>query len=142
MTFSRQKLLRIIALTTILVAIVDTGYWTYHRFWHKDLRVTVIDVGQGSAALVEMPKGYNLLIDGGGFSGNSTFDVGARIVAPLLWHKKIRTVDTLILSHPNSDHLNGLLYIAEHFNVKQIWTNSQISNTLGFRKFMQITEVV
>lgn len=141
MAFSRQKLLRIIALTTILVAIVDTGYWTYNRFWHKDLRVTVIDVGQGSAALVEMPKGYTLLIDGGGFSGISTFDVGARIVAPLLWNKKIRTVDTLILSHPNSDHLNGLLYIAEHFNVKQIWTNSQVSNTLGFRKFMEITEV-
>ena len=79
-----------------------------------------------------------MLIDGGGFADNSAFDVGAAIVAPLLWRKKIRTVDTLILSHPNSDHLNGLIYIARHFHVKNVWTNNQACNTVGYQDFLEV----
>jgi competence protein ComEC len=124
-----------IALVFIMLA-ADTCYWLYQRFWHKDLRVTVIDVGQGSASLLELPGGHTILIDGGGFADNSAFDVGARIIAPFLWRKKIRTVDTLVLSHPNSDHLNGLIYIAKHFNVKNLWTNNETRDTLGYLNFM------
>ena len=57
-----------------------------------------LDDFAGNAALLEMPDGHTMLIDGGGFADNAAFDVGATIVAPLLWKKKIRTVDTLILS--------------------------------------------
>ncbi|MDP2644628.1 MAG: DNA internalization-related competence protein ComEC/Rec2 [Desulfobacterales bacterium] len=124
----------------LVAAGADAAYWYYHRLWHQDLRVTVVDVGQGSSALLEMPGGKVYLIDGGGFSDNSVFDVGARVLAPLLWRKKIRTVDTMILSHPDSDHLNGLLYIAEHFNVKSIWTNHEASDSRGYRSFKQIID--
>jgi len=116
----------------------DGCYWLYQRFWHSDLRVTVIDVGDGNAALLEIPGGYTIMIDGGGFPDNSSFDVGARIIAPFLWCKKIKTVDLLILSHPNSDHLNGLIYLADHFNVKTLWTNGEPSNTLGYHNLMKV----
>jgi competence protein ComEC len=127
----------IVALVVIFVLSADACYWLYDRFCHDDLRVTMIDVGHGNAALMELPEGYNILIDGGGFSDNSIFDTGARIVAPFLWRKKIRTVDTLVLSHPNSDHLNGLIYIAEHFNVKTIWTNNEATDTFAYRNLME-----
>ena len=134
----RRKLSGVIAVLVILVLLGDSVYWYYRRFGHQDLRVTVIDVGSGNAALLELPGGYTMLIDGGGFSDNSVFDMGARVLAPLLWRKKIRTVDTLILTHPNSDHLNGLLYIAEHFNVQQIWTNGETRDTRGYCRLMDI----
>ncbi|MBU2521198.1 MAG: DNA internalization-related competence protein ComEC/Rec2 [Proteobacteria bacterium] len=137
-TAYRKKKVLFVAIVVIIAGAADTCYWFYNRFWHDDLRITVIDVGQGSSALLEMPKGFNLIIDGGGFHDNSTFDVGERIIAPLLWRKKIKTVDTLILSHPNSDHLNGLLYIAENFNVKKVWANCDTADTVGYRKFMEI----
>jgi competence protein ComEC len=121
----------------LLTLALDTCYWMYQRFWHPDLRVTVMDIGHGFASLLELPGGYTILVDGGGFADNSTFDVGERIIAPYLWRRKIRTVDTLILSHPNSDHLNGLIYIARHFNVKNVWTNNESRNTLGYAKFME-----
>ena len=130
-----------IAISIILSAgIIDFGYWIHHRFWHKDLRVTIIDVGQGSAALLEFPKGKTFMVDGGGFSDNSTFDVGAKIVAPLLRRKKIGTLDTLILTHPDSDHINGLLYLAERFHVKTIWTNGERVQTNGYRRLLDITK--
>ena len=128
----------IVAVVIIFAGSVDTCYWVYNRFWRNDLRVTIIDVGQGSSALVELPGGRCFLIDGGGFSDNSIFDVGARIVAPFLWHKKIKTIDTIVLSHPNADHLNGLLYIARHFNVKRLWCNSDSTDINSYREFMEI----
>ena len=50
---------------------IDALYWLNQRFWHDDLKVTIIDVGQGTSALLEIPGGDCLLIDGGGFSDNS-----------------------------------------------------------------------
>jgi len=135
---SRRKKVLAVLIVVIIACAADTCYWFYNRFWHDDLRITIIDVGQGSSALVEMPEGFNLLIDGGGFSDNSVFDVGKSVIAPLLWRKKIKTIDTLILSHPNSDHLNGLLYIAENFNVKSVWANCDTADTIGYLKFMEI----
>jgi competence protein ComEC len=122
----------------VLILTVDVVYWMNHRVWHRDLRVTCLDVRQGSSALLEFPGGKTMLIDGGGYSDNSIFDMGARVVAPFLWNSKILTVDTLVLTHPNSDHLNGLLYIAEKFNVGEIWTNAETADTTGYRKLMQI----
>ncbi len=124
--------------SVLLITAGDAIYWLNHRVWHGDLRVTCLDVRQGSSALLEFPGGKTMLIDGGGYSDNSIFDMGARVVAPFLWHKKILTVDTLVLSHPNSDHLNGLLYIAEKFNVSEIWTNAETADTAGYRKLMKI----
>jgi len=135
---SQRKIAKMAVVLILFILTADTCYWLYQRFWHTDLRVTVIDVGHGNASLLELPGGNTILVDGGGFSDNSAFDVGARIVAPLLWRKKIRTVDTLILSHPNSDHLNGLIYIAEYFHVKNVWTNNETRNTLGYTNFMEV----
>ena len=115
----------------------DAGYWLYQRFWQRDLRMTLLDVGQGSAALLELPGGHTVLVDGGGFADNAAFDVGAAVVAPFLWRNKIATVDTLILTHPNSDHLNGLVFIAENFNVGALWENGEPWYTQGYQALMR-----
>ena len=131
------KSARVLLVICVFALVGDIFYWLNVRFFTKDLKVTVIDVGQGSSTLLELPGGYCILADGGGFYDNSVFDLGARVIAPLLWRKKIKTVETLILSHPNSDHLNGLIYIARHFNVKNVWANGEKRNTVGYKKFMQ-----
>ena len=137
----RQGVFRFaLVLAAIAVAgiLLDSIYWSYQRFWSKSMRVTVIDVGHGSAGLVEIPGGEVLLIDGGGFSDNAAFDVGYRIVAPLLRRKKIRTVQTIILSHPDSDHLNGLIYISRYFHVVRILSNNEPAETRGYAQLMSV----
>jgi competence protein ComEC len=121
-----------------LAGTADVSYWIYIRFFQQNLRITIVDVGQGNAALIEFPGGKTMLIDGGGFYDNDSFDVGERITAPLLWRKKIKNIDTIMLTHPDSDHLNGLLYIAQHFNVKTIRTNNDPGSTLGYQQFQDI----
>jgi competence protein ComEC len=121
----------------LLGAGADAGYWLYQRFGRQDLRVTLIDVGQGSAVLLETPGGGTALIDGGGFADPAAFDVGARVVAPFLWRKKIASIDTLILTHANSDHVNGLAFIADNFHVRELWTNGESRPISGYERLMQ-----
>jgi len=137
-TSNRLLVAVVISVIAVIAFSADVFYWVHARYWHKDLRVTVLDVGQGNAALLELPGGHNLLVDGGGFSDNAVFDTGKMIVAPFLWRKKIKTIDTILLSHANSDHLNGLIYIAEHFNVKRAITNHEPSRSKGFRRFISV----
>ncbi len=122
----------------IAVGMTDGLYWSYQRFWHGDFRVTAIDVGQGTSSLLEFPGGKTMLMDGGGFSDNRVFDVGQRLVAPFLWRNKIASVDVLVLSHPDADHLNGLIFIARHFNVRELWTNGDVNTSWGYEKLMAV----
>ena len=133
-----RRLAAAAALASLAVLAADVVYWVHARYWRRDLQVTVLDVGQGSAALVELPRGRVMMVDGGGFSDISGFDVGQKLVAPVLRRRKILTVDTLILSHPNSDHLNGLLYIAEHFHVKRVLSSGEGQKTHGYARFLKI----
>jgi competence protein ComEC len=121
----------------LIGACVDAGYWAHQRFGRQDLRVTLLDVGQGSAVLLEFPGGATALVDGGGFADMAAFDVGANVVAPFLWRLKIASIDTLILTHPNSDHVNGLSFIAANFNVKQLWTNGESRSVPGYEGLMR-----
>jgi len=100
----------------------------------KDLRLTAIDVGQGSSTLVEFPGKAAMLVDGGGFQ-DDRFDVGRFVVAPFLLSRKIRALDVVVLSHPHHDHLNGLLYILNHFKVGEVWANGEAAETEPYRLF-------
>ncbi|MBW2366775.1 MAG: DNA internalization-related competence protein ComEC/Rec2 [Deltaproteobacteria bacterium] len=136
----RRRPAAVICLVFVIAVSADIFYWCQQRFWNDDLRVTVLDVGHGNCVLVEMPGGQPILIDGGGFSDNAVFDVGQRIVAPYLWRRKIRTLGTVVLSHPNSDHLNGLIYILQNFHVNRVVTNGETSATRGYVEFIAAIE--
>jgi competence protein ComEC len=133
-----KNILMILSVASAIILGMDAVYWGYQRFFRSDFRVTVLDVGQGTASLLEFPKGQVMLIDAGGFAGFSAFDMGKMVVAPLLWRKKIRSVDILVLSHANSDHVNGMVYIAEHFHVKAVWANTESENSSGYQRFMDV----
>ena len=85
-----------------------------------DLRITMIDVGQGESLLVEFPGGRTMVIDGGGLA-SSPFDVGERVVSPVLWRKGITRIDYLVLTHPHPDHLDGLVALARNFRIGEFW---------------------
>ncbi|MBI5166460.1 MAG: DNA internalization-related competence protein ComEC/Rec2 [candidate division NC10 bacterium] len=111
-----------LVLTPSLVALL-----VFHIFYPSNegrLRMTFIDVGQGDSALLELPGGRTMLVDGGGVFDDS-FDIGERVVAPYLWHRWIGKLDVLVLSHPHPDHLNGLRAILRLFNVGEVWDAAQ-----------------
>jgi competence protein ComEC len=100
------------------------------------MTVTVLDVGQGNAALVQTIENKTILVDGGGFSGGTGFDVGRYVVAPFLWHQGITTLDVVILTHPDADHMNGLVFILENFRVGILVKNPDVSAHDSFERIM------
>ncbi len=133
---SQQKTAFIIFAITLLVLSADIFYWVQKRCYKDDLTVSIVDVGQGNAALLEMPGGQCALIDGGGYATNAIFDIGEKVIAPFLWRKKIKTVETVILTHYDADHLNGLIYILKHFNVRQVFANHDPATCLKNNAFI------
>ena len=87
--------------------------------------------------LLQLPKGKTMLIDGGGSYDNS-FDIGGMVVAPLLWKKKIKHIDVLVLSHPHPDHLNGLISVIMLFSVGEVWTNGESIDSEAFMAFKSL----
>ena len=83
------------------------------------LQLTFINVGQGDCALLQLPNGDKVLIDGGGATDfESDYDVGRRVVLPYLQKERITKLDLMIASHPHSDHIDGLLSIMEEIPVE------------------------
>jgi competence protein ComEC len=85
------------------------------------LQVTFVDVGQGDAALIRFPGGQSVLIDAGGAGGASSFDVGDRVVAPVLRHMGVRRLQTVAVTHGDLDHLGGASALVREFRPFDVW---------------------
>ncbi len=88
------------------------------------LRATFLDVGQGDAAIVDLPDGSALVIDGGGLVG-SPVDTGERVLAPVLRARRRRAVAAAILSHPHPDHFTGLRSGLSAVALGALWDTGQ-----------------
>ena len=113
---------RVLFFGLAVILTLDIVYWNVRGSFQKTLAVTFLDVGHGDSILVEFPGGKKMLIDGGGLH-EDRFDIGKSVIAPFLWKKKIGKIDTLVLTHPDPDHLKGLRFIASQFSIGQFWDN-------------------
>lgn len=136
-TVKQPLFLKLALLTLIIFFTGDALYLAGREHFRQHPEITAIDVGQGSATLIRLPAGRNVLIDGGG-SAMGTFDMGKFVLAPYLWRLRISKLDVVILTHAHPDHLLGLLYILKNFPVREVWTNGQISATEDYENFLKI----
>ena len=123
---------KIIAVIVIAI-LIGTGI----KFVPQDLKIYFIDVGQGDSTLIQTPTNKKILIDGGG-SEFGSFDVGESILLPYLLDRRITTLDYIIISHFDSDHVGGLFAILENIKVKNIIISKQGENSTNFKKLVSI----
>ena len=81
----------------------------------RGARISVLDVGQGDAILVEGSRGGRLLIDGGPDPDRLLVALDQRIPP---WDRRI---DAVILSHPHEDHVAGLALLLERYRVGRVF---------------------
>ena len=105
----------------VLLVLLGAG-WQNLETRSDRLRVTFLDVGTGDAILVQAPGNRNLLIDGGG-TYDGRFDVGARVIAPVLWDRHVRRFDLVALTHPHPNHARGLVSVLQLFPAEHLLTN-------------------
>lgn len=104
----------------LAVAWIAAAPWTLVAAVPTDLRLTLFDVGQGDAALVELPGGRRLVVDAGG-AGIEGRDLGHRVVAPALRAMGVRRLDYVVVTHADADHLGGAASLVREFRPAEVW---------------------
>lgn len=95
------------------------------------LKVTFFDIGQGDSAFIEAPNKSQILIDGGPTSG-----VISKLAKEMPFYD--RTIDLIILTHPDSDHLSGLLDVLKRYKVKNILWTGVITDSPQFSEWQKL----
>jgi len=99
----------------------------------KVLEVTFFDVGQGDSIFIETPQGHQILIDGGPDS-----KVLEKLGKEMPFFDK--SLDLIILSHAQRDHLTGLLFVLRNYEVERIlWTGVE-NKTADFQEWLKLLE--
>jgi len=95
---------------------------------NQAIKLHVLAVGHGTAAVVELPDGKTVLYDIG---SRSNFDLTGRVVAPFLRSRGVQRLDAVFVSHPNIDHYNGLIDLCRFFPVGTVYLNDYFTKDAG-----------
>ena len=145
----------------ILIFFHNLYFWTYYNLWERKkkfwitstlaflflfihvfsfpalLEVHFINVGQGDCIFIKTPQKKNILIDGGGTPYND-YDIGSHILIPYLRRKGIGQIDIIFLTHPDLDHLEGLIPVLEEMKVRLIIDSGAACQNETYLKFISL----
>lgn len=96
----RKKMIYIIAFLWILLI----------RIPSTNLTMTMLDISQGDSIYIKTPKGVSILVDGG---SSDVKAIGQYRIEPFLKAQGVRTIDYVVLTHMDADHINGVMELME-----------------------------
>lgn len=125
-----EKLGKIVGLLVVIAVFGITFLGNIFNNDNFDARVTILNIGQGDAVLVELPNQQRWLIDGGPDS---------KVVSEL---QKVlpfgdRNLTGIILTHPHSDHVSGLVNVLQQFNVEYAIFVPMVHTSPVYQQFLQ-----
>ena len=150
-----QMFLRITAIVQVLLISIVLFHPFSAAGSNGKLRVDFLDVGQGDAALLTMPDGSTLLVDGGGRprflrknpegESKEPFErdvrsIGEAVVSEYLWWRGLDQVDYVLATHADADHIDGLNEVLRNFKVRAALTARRPASDREFAQFATTTE--
>ncbi|PIQ78596.1 hypothetical protein COV82_00330 [Candidatus Peregrinibacteria bacterium CG11_big_fil_rev_8_21_14_0_20_46_8] len=110
----------------LLIVASSFAYFIWEAQPDGLLHIYILNVGQGDAILIRTPNGTNILNDGS--AGSSIMqELGA--VLPYF----DRTIDYAILSHPDRDHIEGLIHVARRVKIEKFYMNGAVRDNFLVR---------
>jgi competence protein ComEC len=143
-----SKLIPLPMLFHVMSLLLLLAYAYNPDLWNKDGKVEFIDVGQGDAILIRTPAHLNILVDGGGTllfrkagdewkQRKNPYEVGIKLLAPLLKKRGIHQLDYVIATHEDADHIGGLQAVLEQIPVRRFYFNGTLKPTAGAEKLFK-----
>ncbi len=119
------------ALALVALALTLGLAWLSHRNTvasaPESFRVSFFDVGQGDSALIQVPHGASILVDGG--PGSSVLD--------RLSQSGAASLDAVVLTHSHADHLAGLIEVLKHYHVGTVYDGGSPSSSPLYQDFLK-----
>lgn len=118
-----------------LITGIITGFFLVLSFFTTipdgKLHIVFCDVGQGDGIYVRFPDGKDMVVDGG---------PGSKIITCLSRHMPFwdRTIDIAVLTHPEKDHLNGIVSVLERYKIAYLLRSDIVNTTEGFATFVRL----
>jgi len=98
------------------------------------LHVSILDVGQGDAILVQTPSHQNILIDGGPSPRAIDLELSKKLP---FWD---RTIDLVILTEPQADHMTGLTEVLRNYKVRQVFEPDIAYDSATYQQWLSLVE--
>lgn len=119
-------------LVLLLITICFAWYVVFAES-REGLQVYVFDVGQGDSIFIQTEHGAQVLIDGG--PGDAVL---AELGKVLPFYD--RSLDMLVLTHPDADHLNGLVEIIKRYHVGMVVETGVLKSTAQYNEWNRLVE--
>jgi competence protein ComEC len=118
-------------------------------FLDRTAKVMFLDVGQGDSILIRSGGGRFMLIDAGGTvtfhkpgdewrQRRDPFEVGRKVLVPLLRQRGVRRLDALLLTHLDADHIGGAEAVIREVPVRRILFNGTLKSAAGVEKLFRL----
>ena len=98
------------------------------------LHVSILDVGQGDAILIQTPNGQDILIDGGPSPQAISLELSRKLP---FWD---RTIDLVVVTQPQADHITGLVAVLQNYKVQQVIEPGIVYNSAIYQQWLTVVE--
>ena len=121
----------------VLIIFLGTTIWIWSVIFEQIsdgiLEITFFDIGQGDSIFIETSDGKQVLIDGG--PDNSILE---KLNQTMSFYD--RTIDLVILTHPDADHITGLVKVLNYYQIEHILTSGLEKDTAIYMKWKELIE--
>ena len=115
----------------LLIGVNILAWVVVRELSSSNLEVVFFDVGQGDSIFIETSSGFQVLIDGG-----PDLTVLEKLGEEMSFYD--RTIDLLILTHPDRDHLFGLLEVLKRYEIKNILWTGIVKDTAEWKEWKRL----
>lgn len=127
LNFQKQKLIVLCAVSGVFLLILSL----VTSLPNGKLLVVFCDVGQGDAIYIRTPRGADVLVDGG---------PDERVLNCLSRHMPFwdREIELAFLTHPQADHLNGLLAVLQRYKIDNFGIGIEGNESIGYKSLLDL----
>ncbi|WP_239617454.1 ComEC/Rec2 family competence protein [Cohnella mopanensis] len=142
--------IRVLIRVSVSVLAVGWLLWGFQPAWlGRGASVSFLNVGQGDSILIRTGAGKNILIDAGGTvkfrksdeqwrSRQDPYEVGRKLIVPLLLKRGVRQIDALVLTHFDADHIGGAQAVLGNVPVRSLLINGTVKDSPGVLSLLRM----
>jgi len=126
---------KILSYTALILFVLNIYAWqeVFALADNSYLKVNFLSVGQGDSTFIETPQHHQILIDGG-----PNLDVLSKLKSSM--PKEDRTIDLVILSHPERDHFFGLMEVLKQYRIEYILWSGVVRDTPEYKEWISLLD--